>query len=108
MATYIINRSVCSSWPMSTPEEVRSNKKVDVSNLRIFGSPVMVHIPKEKRKKLHRKSSEMIFIGYEAETKGFRCFNRFTKSITISRDVIFMSRTFQPRLVFLFRRSQLQ
>ena len=35
-----------------TPEEVFSSKKPEVSHLRIFGCPVYIHIPKEKRTKL--------------------------------------------------------
>ena len=35
-----------------TPKEVFSGKKPEVSNLRIFGCPVYMHIQKEKRTKL--------------------------------------------------------
>lgn len=49
----------------------------------------MVHIPSEKRDKWDPKSTEMIFVGYDDATKGFRCINRNTDSFAISRDVIF-------------------
>lgn len=45
MAAYIVNRGVCSSHD-KTPEEVFTKKRIDLSGLRIFGSPVMVHVPK--------------------------------------------------------------
>ena len=35
-----------------TPKEVFSDKKPEVSHLRIFGCPVYIHIPKEKKTKL--------------------------------------------------------
>ena len=35
-----------------TPEEMFIGKKPEVSHLKIFGCPVYVHIPKEKRTKL--------------------------------------------------------
>lgn len=89
MAAYIINRSVCARWTDSTPEEVWSGHKVNVADLRIFGTPVMVHVPKEKRRKLDRKSNEMIFVGYDADKKGYRCMDRVTRALIISRDVIF-------------------
>jgi hypothetical protein len=49
----------------------------------------MVHVPKEKRRKLDRKSSKMIFVGYDEYRKGFRCMDQSTGRLTISRDVIF-------------------
>lgn len=88
MATYIINRSVCASHK-KTPYEMFYGKKVDLSNLRIFGSPVMVHVPKANRRKWDKKSQKLIFVGYDANTKGYRCINRVTRKLTISRDVIF-------------------
>ncbi len=90
MAVYLINRSVCSSLDnMKTPEEMWSGEKIDVSNIRIFGSKVFVHIPKQKRRKLDFKSETLIFVGYDPDKKGFRCMNENTKKVTISRDVIF-------------------
>lgn len=49
----------------------------------------MVHIPKEKRTKLEPKSLECILLGYSSESKACRLYNKATKSIEISRDVIF-------------------
>ena len=34
------------------PEEVFSRKKLEVNHLKIFGCPLHIHIPKEKRTKL--------------------------------------------------------
>lgn len=92
MASYIINRSVCAAHN-KTPEEMFYGKKVDLSNLKIFGSPVMVHVPKANRRKWDKKSEKLIFVGYDANTKGYRCINRDTRKLTISRDVIFHERT---------------
>ena len=35
-----------------TPEDVFSGKKPEFNHLRIFGCPVYIHVPKEKRTKL--------------------------------------------------------
>ena len=35
-----------------TPEEMFFGENLEVSNLNIFGFPVYIHIPKEKRSKL--------------------------------------------------------
>lgn len=84
MAAYLINRSASSVLVERTPKKSWTGVKVDLSNLQIFGSPVMVHIPKQLRVKWHPKSTKMMFVGYDANTKGYRCINRDTKKITIS------------------------
>lgn len=89
MAAYLINHSVNSVLKTQTPEEVWTGKKVDVSKIRIFGTKVMVHVPKQKRKKLDPKSNKMIFVGHDPDTKGYRCIDVDTRKLIISRDVIF-------------------
>lgn len=55
-----------------SPEELFIGKKPEVSHLRIFGCPVYVHIPKEKRSKLDPSGKKGIFVGYSDSSKGFR------------------------------------
>ena len=57
--------------------------------MRIFGCPVYVHIPKEKRTKLEPSGKKGIFIGYSETTKGYRIYIPRQRTIEISRDVIF-------------------
>jgi hypothetical protein len=61
-----------------------SRKKPEVSHLQIFGCPVFVHIPKEKRTKLDPSGKKRIFVGYFEVSKvpGYH-------HIEISRDVNF-------------------
>lgn len=89
-AAYIINRSVASSLVDNTPEGIWTGSKVDLRGMRIFGSPVMVHVPKQRRRKWDTKSTKMLFIGYGENTKGYRCIDPLTKKIEHSRDVVFM------------------
>ena len=49
---YVQNRTPHRILENKTPEEVFFGKKPEVSHLRIFGYPVYIHIPKEKRTKL--------------------------------------------------------
>ena len=49
---YVQNHTPHRVLENKTPEEVFSGKKPKVSHLRIFGCPVYIHIPKEKRTKL--------------------------------------------------------
>jgi hypothetical protein len=46
--------------------------KLEVSHLCIFGSPVYVHIPTEKRTKLEPSSEKGIFVGYSEVFKGLQ------------------------------------
>lgn len=88
-AAYVMNRTPRVRLQNKTPIEMWSGEKPDVSSLRIFGSKVMVHTPKEKRKKWSPKASEMIFIGYDNQKKGYRCYDSESKKVTVSRDVNF-------------------
>ena len=49
---YIQNRCLHSILENITPEEVFTGIKPDLSHLRIFGFPVYILVPKEKRTKL--------------------------------------------------------
>jgi hypothetical protein len=40
-----------------------TGKKPEVSHLRIFGYPLLIHIPKEKRNKLDPSGKKGIFVG---------------------------------------------
>lgn len=90
MAAYLINRTITSVHDQ-VPEEMFYKRKINLTHLKIFGSDVMVHVPKEKRKKWDQKSVKLTFVGYDENSKGFRCINRSTKQIRVlvSRDVIF-------------------
>ena len=49
---YVQNHTIHRVLENKTPKKVFSGKKPEVSHLRIFSSPVYIHIPKEKRMKL--------------------------------------------------------
>ena len=57
-----------------TSEEVFSGKKPEVSHLRIFGFPVYIHIPKEKRTKLDPSGKKGIFVGYSESSKAYKIY----------------------------------
>ena len=70
-----------------TPEEMFTGKKPEVSHLKIFGCPVYVHIPKEKRTKLDPSRKKGIFVGYCEVSKAFRIYIPRFHHMEISRDV---------------------
>jgi hypothetical protein len=49
---YVKNRLSHSALGFKTPEEMFTGNKPEVSHIKIFGCPVFIHIPKEKRNKL--------------------------------------------------------
>ncbi|CAH2104034.1 unnamed protein product [Euphydryas editha] len=90
-AVYLKNRSpVASLDKNTTPYEMWTGSKPNLSHLRVFGSPVMVHVPKERRKKWDKKAQKMYLVGYPDNVKGFRLYHSESRKITISRDVVVM------------------
>jgi hypothetical protein len=88
-AIYVQNRLPHSALGLKTPEEMFSRKKPKVSHLKIFGCPVFIHIPKEKRNKLDPSGKKGIFVGYCEVSKAFRIYIPGQHHIEISRDVTF-------------------
>ena len=70
-------------------EEVFSSKKPEFNHLRIFGFPVYIHIPKEKRTKLDPSGNKGIFVGYSESSKAYKIYFPGFKKIDISRDATF-------------------
>lgn len=89
-AVYIINRLPCKGNNGETPFELWSNKKPDLAAMRVFGCTAMVHVPKEKRRKMDQKSFECVLLGYCAESKAYRLYDQKARKLIVSRDVIFI------------------
>ena len=53
-----------------------------------------MHIPSEKRKKLDRRSSKCIFVGYPQGKKGYKLYELSSGKMMVSRDVIFVENVF--------------
>ena len=86
---YVQNRTPHRVLEKKTPEEVFFGKKPEFSHLKIFGYPVYIHIPKEKRTKLDPSGKKGIFVGYSESSKAYRIYFPGYKNIDISRDVTF-------------------
>ncbi|CAH2103986.1 unnamed protein product [Euphydryas editha] len=90
-AVYIINRAPAAGiGDNTTPYEIWTGRKPKLDHLRIFGSPVMVHIPKEKRRKWDKKAKKMFLVGYSENVKGYRLYDPVARDVTIARDVVVM------------------
>jgi hypothetical protein len=58
-----------------------TGKKPEVIHLKIFGCPVFIHIPKEKRNKLEPSGKKGIFMGYCKVSKAFRIYILVTATL---------------------------
>jgi hypothetical protein len=57
--------------------------------MRTFGCVMHVKETRPELKKLDDRSRPMIFVGYEAGTKGYRAYDPATSRVTITRDAVF-------------------
>lgn len=88
-AAFLVNRTPCRSMENTTPEEIWTRAKPDLTALRVFGCKAMVHIPKENRSKLDPKSAECVFVGYSDTSKAYKLYNTKSRKLIVSRDVTF-------------------
>lgn len=89
-AVYLKNRSIASGLKDKTPYEIWHDRKPILSHIRIFGSPTMVHVPKERRTKWDKKARKHILVGYSEHVKGYRVYDPVKNQVTTSRDVVVM------------------
>ena len=76
---YILNSSPTMSVKDKVPQEAWSNKKHNVSHLRVSGCIAYAHVPTENRKKLDNKGERCIFVGYSEQSKADKLYNPITK-----------------------------
>jgi hypothetical protein len=70
-----------------TLEEVFSGIKL--LHLRIFGCPVYIHVPKEKRTKMEPSGKKEVFVGYSENSKAYKIYVPGQRQIEVSRDATF-------------------
>jgi hypothetical protein len=86
---YVQNRLSHSALAFKAPENMFSRKKPEVSHLKMFGCPIFIHIPKEKRNKMEPLGKTGIFVGYGEASKAFMIYIPGHHHIEINRDVTF-------------------
>jgi hypothetical protein len=60
-----------------------------VGHLRIFGCPVYIHVPKQKRTKLDLSAKKGTSVGYRESSKAYQIYIPGQRQIEVSRDVSF-------------------
>ena len=71
---YVQNRCPHRRLRDMTPEEAFTGEKPKIGHLRIFGCPVYVHVPRERRMKLDPSGRKGIFVGYSESANAYRIY----------------------------------
>ena len=97
-AAYILNRCPTKALQSITPYEAWHGKKPSIGHLRVFGCLAYALVSMKQCRKLDDKAVKCIFVGYSAESKGYRLYHPQSKHILISRDVVFVEDAMHPLL----------
>jgi len=68
--------------------ELYTKQVPNLSHLRVFGCVAFTHL--QNTKKLEPKAIKMNLVGYDNQSKAYRCFDYTSRRIVISRDVHFL------------------
>ena len=88
-AIYLRNRCPTKALKKLTPHEAWTGEKPLFSHLRRFVCTAYSHVAKDRRLKLDSKAKKCIFLGYGADTKGFRLYDLSRRKVILSRDAVF-------------------
>jgi hypothetical protein len=94
--TYILNQTYIQLLPHTTSYQAWFGVKPSLAHTRIFGCNAFIHVPKALRKKLDSKSHQRMFLGYSDESKAYRIWDKDSKRISITRNVLFHENTTTP------------
>ena len=75
-----------------------SKENLEVSHLKIFGCPMYIHIPKQKRTKIDPSGKKGLFVGYSEQSKSYRIYILGYRQIELSRYVTFDEEYFFRKL----------
>ncbi|KAK9074991.1 hypothetical protein SSX86_003310 [Deinandra increscens subsp. villosa] len=86
---YILNRIPTKAVKDTTPYESWKKTKPNLQYLKIFGCLAHVKVMSGHQKKLEDRSTPMVYLGKEQNSKAYRLLNPKTSKLVISRDVVF-------------------
>ena len=93
-ACYLINRMPSHVIHNDTPFHKLFKNPIRYDMLRVFGCACWPNLRPYNNRKLEFRSRRCVFLGYSPDHLGFRCLDRSTGRIYVSRDVIFDERVF--------------
>lgn len=92
-AVYIINRIPLTTIGNKTPYELLYNKQPSLSHLRVVGC-LCFATNFLKGDKFAPRAREAVLLGYAATQKGYKLYDMKSKTIFVSRDVVFHEQLF--------------
>jgi hypothetical protein len=98
-ASIIHNSTPYTSLQATTPNELYSGNKPDVSHLHIFSCNTYVHIHKDKRSKLSSHTLKTTFLGLINGYKAFKLFHHLTRQEKFLCDVVFAEGGFSTHIL---------
>jgi hypothetical protein len=98
-ATYLLNHRSCCTHNDLTPYQLLLDVPPDYSHLRVFGCRCYPNTTATTLHKLATHSLPCIFIGYLADSKGYRCYDPESRRVLTSRHVHFDESCFPFRLL---------
>ena len=93
-AVFLINRLPSPSLDGKTPYEILFGKSPDYSMLHTFGCLCFPYLKDYSPHKLSPKYTPCVFLGYNTLHKGFRCLDRKSHRVYVSRHVQFYEHQF--------------
>jgi hypothetical protein len=88
-ACYSINRLYLHQILKKTSYELLTGKKPNVSYFRVFGSKCFILVKRGRKSKFAPKAVEGFLLGYDSNTRAYRVFNKSTRLVEVSCDIVF-------------------
>jgi hypothetical protein len=88
-ACYSINWLYLHRILKKTSYELLTGKKPNVSYFRVFGSKCFILIKRGRKSKFAPKVVEGFLLGYDSNTRAYRVFNKSTRLVEVSCDIVF-------------------
>jgi hypothetical protein len=88
-AWYSINRLYLHWILKKTSYELLTGKKPNVSYFGVFGSKCFILIKRSRKSKFAPKVVEDFLLGYDSNTRAYRVFNKSTRLVEVSCDIVF-------------------
>jgi hypothetical protein len=88
-ACYSINQLYLHRILKKTSYELLTGKKPNVSYFRVFGSKCFILVKRGIKSKFTPKVVEGFLLGYDSNTRAYRVFNKSTRLVEVSCDIVF-------------------
>jgi hypothetical protein len=96
-ACHAINRLYLHRLLKKTSYELLTSNKPKVSYFRVFGSKCYILVKKGGHSKFAPKVVEGFLLGYDSNAKAYRVFNKSSRLVEVSSDVVFDETNGSPR-----------